>query len=171
MASRLEQLVDRIADLLQTQIIDQLLSIESYYDVNRAVGYFLNLIGVRFNFSRPRVGSTLATDVQYRRYLKGRAAQLLTDGTAGNMETILQRSLDANGQYIDNGNMSVDVTLPSVVSDDELNTIVDNGLITKPAGVRIGLVYAGSDVPVFGFNGAGSTFNSAPFGRTTTVGD
>lgn len=166
---KIEDLLDRIADAVQEKIIDALMSLETFFRIDTAAGYWLDRIGERFFLTRSG-DATLGTDAKYRRYIKAKAGQYVTDGSLDDFNRIFNASIQSNGGYIDNGNMSINVTIPENITDAEANYIIDNGILPKPAAVNFGIVYLGSDVVKFGFNGNGAGFNQASFGRTKVVG-
>lgn len=170
MATKIMQLVDGIAALVQIKLIDPLMATEAGANILTATGFWLDRLGIRFKLSRSS-SISLGTDAKYRSYLTAKAGQYITDGSIPDLDRILQASVGApGGRYVDNGNLTLSVTIPSDMPQDEIDYVVANGLLPKPAGVSFSLVYVGGSTNKFGFNGNGKGFSQAPFGKTKVVG-
>jgi hypothetical protein len=188
---KLKELIDKINQIIQDELIDSAEALEEQASILTATGIWLDLWGKRLDYKRPYLpagskdvfgfdgngvgfdqaifhdGSTsigvLADDDVYRRFLIARAGQLVTDGTVDDLTAILQAAYGEGSVYIDNGNM----TLTVIISDDTITLsefiyIAENKLLTKPAGVKIGLqmLIIGQ---VFGFDGNGVGFDQGSF--------
>lgn len=191
----LRRIVDSINAIIQTDLIDPVDDIEKQSSILTATGIWLDYIGARLKYPRPVIfaadvqwfgfdssglgfdqapfnpgeqDSTEAVGVSddtYRSLLIVRGGQLLTDCSIPSMNTTIAGAFDT-GSYIDNGNMTIDVILDSSLSDAVLVGIVDSGIITKPAGVRINEIYILNSDGTFGFDGNGVGFDQGTFVRT-----
>lgn len=191
----LREVVDSINSIIQTDLIDPVEDIEKQSSVLTATGIWLDYIGARLKYPRPKVviadvlwfgfdgvgfgfdQAPFKPDVQditeavgidddaYRVLLIVRGGQLLTDCSVPSMDKTLQGAF-GTGHYIDNGNMSIDVILDNSVSDMVLAAIGGSGIITKPAGVLINEIYILNNDGTFGFDGNGVGFDQGTFVRT-----
>ena len=186
-SEKLKALIDGINELIQTELIDFAEATEAQTSILTATGIWLDHIGTKLKFPRPRltvdgfevfgfdghgVGFDQApfwdglqdtvgiADEAYRILLIVRGGQLLTDCSIPSMNAILTAAF-GYGSYVDKGNMHLDVIIDTI--DITLAEIIKEiGLLTKPAGVEIDNIFI-HDGDVFGFDGHGVGFDQAPF--------
>ena len=192
---RILGIAQRIDELVTRQLIDPAKEIERNISVLNAEGFWLDRIGERFDIERPAIGAgeyavfgfegngvgfdqgpftpdtgggTPIADDTYRRLILARGGQLLTDGSSPSLDNILNVAF-GSGHYIDNQDLSVTVRIDGDFREDQLDLIVDTGLLTKPSGVRITDVIIVPNSGFFGFDGSGGVgFDQAPFVRSVT---
>lgn len=185
----IKTLLDGINEVIQRLLLTPACKLQEQMDVDLAVGQFLDYIGARINQIRSQIaadnvsffgfqgnglgwdqhpfyagnGSIVAiSDTLYRQYLKARGGQLQTTGTVPNMDAIIQSALGA-GHYIDNFDMTCFVRIDQALETWEIEQLVETGLITKPAGVRIVLIVSTDEGNFFGFQGNGVGWDQSPF--------
>lgn len=188
----LKNLIDSINSIIQTNLIDPACDIEKQSSILTATGIWLDYIGDRLKYPRPLVApdeflwfgfdgngfgfdqanftpggtNTVGIDDElYRTLLIVRGGQLITDCSLPSLDKTLQGAFQS-GHYIDNGNMSMDVIIDDTESDILIKALVDSGLVTKPAGVRIANILIEHSAGTFGFDGNGVGFDQALFVRT-----
>lgn len=188
----LKNLIDSINSIIQTNLIDPSCDIEKQSSILTATGIWLDYIGERLKYPRPLVapaeflwfgfdgngfgfdqanftpGGTNKVgidDESYRALLIVRGGQLLTDCSIPSLNATLQGAF-GSGHYIDNGDMTVDVILDNSLDDAIIIAVVESGLITKPAGVRIRNILVADLAGNFGFDGNGVGFDQAVLIRT-----
>ncbi len=188
---RILTIARQIDDIVQRELIDPARRIEEYVSVLEAPGFWLDRIGERFGIPRPslrdgsylafgfddagvafdqapfeadRTGGTPIADETYRRLILARGGQLLTDGSGPSLDNILDVAF-GTGHYIDHQDLSVTVRIDGDFRPDELDLILDTGLLTKPAGVRIRNIIIVPSSNAFGFDDNGVAFDQAPFAR------
>ena len=188
----LKTLIDSINSIIQTNLIDPACDIEKQSSILTATGIWLDYIGDRLKYPRPLIapdeflwfgfdGNGLGFDQAnftpggtnkvgiddelYRTLLIVRGGQLITDCSIPSLDKTLQGAFQS-GHYIDNGNMSMDVIIDDTESDILIKALVDSGLVTKPAGVRINSILIEHSAGNFGFDGNGVGFDQALFVRT-----
>lgn len=188
----LKSLVDGINQIIQDDLVDGACAVENQTSILAATGIFLDRIGERVQLARPKIatadfrwfgfdgvgdrfdqanfvpGDTDPTgidDESYRALLIVRGSQLLTDCSIQSMTAIAQAAFGDSSNYIDNGDMSLDVIIGEDLADVIITQLADAGLITKPAGVRINSVQISGDGEVFGFDGNGFGFDQKNFIR------
>lgn len=188
----LRSIIDSINNIIQDDLIDAADDIEKQSSILTATGIWLDHIGKRLIYPRPKIAISEAiwfafddvgvgfdqapfgpdgdiavgiADESYRGLLIIRGGQLLTDGSIPSMTASIQGAF-SSGNYIDNGDMTLDVILDSTLSDAVIVAIVNSGIITKPAGVRIRDTYIKDADGAFGFDGNGVGFDQGTFIRT-----
>lgn len=188
----LKTLIDSINSIIQTNLIDPACDIEKQSSILTATGIWLDYIGERLKYPRPLIaadnflwfgfdgngfgfdqanftpgGTNKAgiDDESYRALLIVRGGQLLTDCSIPSLNATLQGAF-GSGHYIDNGDMTVDVILDNSLDDTIIIAVVESGLITKPAGVKIRNILIADLSGNFGFDGNGVGFDQAVFIRT-----
>lgn len=191
----LKTLVDGINQIIQDKLItpvDGDGGIEEQSSILTATGIWLDHIGSKLKYPRPiivdpsagvwfgfdgnglgfdqitfvpGVDSSGIADEPYRALLIIRGSQLLTDCSIPSLNATIQGAF-GSGNYIDNGNMTLDVTLDDSQSDVMIAALIDSGLITKPAGVLINNILISHTAGNFGFDGNGEGFDQALFVRT-----
>ena len=186
----LKTLIDGINSIIQTNLIDPACDIEKQASILTATGIWLDYIGERLKYPRPFItpgdflwfgfdgngkgfdqanftpsdgDKTPIGDEPYRVLLIVRGGQLITDCTIPSLNAILQGAFGSGSNYIDNGNMTLDVLLENTQSDVTISALVESGLITKPAGVRITSILIAHLEGTFGFDGHGLGFDQALF--------
>lgn len=191
-SAELKAIVDGINGIIQDNLVDAADNIEKQISILTATGIWLDYIGSKIDYKRPRIAADDARwfgfddsgvgfdqapftpggdtkvgigDEEYRALLIVRGGQLLTDGSIPSMDATIQGAF-GNGHYIDNGDMTLDVILDNSQPDLIIAAIVESGLITKPAGVRIREIYIRTLTGTFGFDGAGVGFDQGVFVRT-----
>jgi len=185
----LKDLIDRINIIIHDDLINASCDIEDQSSILTASGIWLDYIGERLRYPRPAIvvpgqeffgfdGNgfgfdqaifVLSTgpetegidDEAYRALLIIRGAQLLTDCSIPSMNATLRGAFET-GYYIDHGDMSLTVYIDDTQSDAVIKAIVESGLITKPAGVRITVVLITHE-ETFGFDGVGLGFDQGYF--------
>jgi hypothetical protein len=187
---RTKGLIMGILQMVQDQLATPMCQIQDYYNIDTAVGVFLDRIGRIFNYPRPLIdqgqfayfgfdGNGLgfdqatfvpdggsddkipAGDDMYRLLLKAWIAGLFTDGSLPSINAVIQTALGPGSWVIDNGDMTALVTLK--YSDlNVLYAMVQTGVIPKPAGVQYSYYIRNSDA-VFGFDGNGVGFDQSNF--------
>ena len=190
----LKAIIDGINALIQIELINFAEDIEKQSSILTATGIWLDYIGSKLIFPRPRLKSDefdvfgfdghgvgfdqapfwdgLSTSVPvsdktYRIFLIARGGQLLTDCSIPSMDSSLTAAFGA-GSYIDKGDMSLSVVIDSDLDDAMITLIRTTGLLTKPAGVRLDNLFV-HDGDVFGFDGHGVGFDQAPFVKLITL--
>ena len=187
----LAALIDGVNEVIRDGIILPADVVESQFSVLTAAGVWLDWIGERVGLPRPYVnigdidafgfddngvgfdqgpftssaqeGGVPVADEAYRMYIIAKGGQLITNGTVPDMDGILAAAF-GQGHYIDNMNMTMSVRVALGLTPDLVSVIQQTGLITKPAGVRITVLY--DEDPVdgsFGFDDNGVGFDQAPF--------
>lgn len=184
----LKALIDGINELIQSELIDFAAATEAQASILTATGIWLDRIGTKLKFPRPRLAvedfdvfgfdghgvgfdqapfwdgiqdTVGAADETYRMLLIVRGAQLLTDCSIPSMDSILQAAF-GYGNYIDKGNMSLSIVIGATIDSAIVEMMKNTGLLTKPAGVSFGNLFV-QDGDVFGFDGHGVGFDQAPF--------
>jgi len=190
----LKIIVDGVNALIQTGLIDFAEDIEKQSSVLTASGIWLDYIGSRLIFPRPRLNSddfdvfgfdghglgfdqapfwagqdtsVPVSDELYRVFLIARGGQLLTDCSIPSLNAILTAAL-RSGSYIDHGNMTLDVVVDADLDSTGMELIIGSDLLTKPAGVSLLNLFV-HDGDVFGFDGHGVGFDQAPFSKIITL--
>lgn len=192
--TNIQELLDGINAIIQEFLIEPTLELEAQNNVDTATSVFLDHIGTRIKLQRPGVPSETVesfgfddngvsfdqgnfgtsaeldpvADVIFRRYLKARGGQLLTDGTIGHMSSVIQQAFEA-GHYIDNQDMTMDVRIDIPLEPWEIDLMIETGLITKPAGVRIRYIYNTDSGSGFGFDDNGDNFDQSGFAQIVEV--
>jgi len=188
----LKSLVDGINQIIQDDLVDGACAVETQTSILTATGIWLDRIGERVRLTRPKIatadfrwfgfdgagnrfdqanfipGETDPTgidDDSYRSLLIVRGSQLLTDCSIPSMTAIAKAAFGDSSNYIDNGDMSLDIIIGEDLADVVITQLSDAGLITKPAGVRINSVQVSGDGEVFGFDGNGFGFDQKNFIR------
>jgi len=188
----LKTLIDSINSVIQTDLVQPACDIEKQSSILTATGIWLDHIGERLKYPRLLIAASdflwfgfdevgfsfdQATftpggdnkvgidDESYRALLIIRGSQLLTDCSIPSLDATIQGAF-GNGHYIDNGDMTVDVILDNSLSDIIIIAIVESGLVTKPAGVRLRNFLIADIAGNFGFDGNGVGFDQAVFVRT-----
>lgn len=189
----LKDLTDRINAIIQADLIDGACGIEKQSSILTATGIWLDYIGERLIFPRPRIapenfewfgfdgngfgfdqanfvpgstgGKVGIDDESYRALLIARGAQLITDCSLPSLDATLQGAFET-GHYIDNGDMTMDVIIDDTQTDIIIKSLVDSGLVTKPAGVRLRRFFIAHVSGTFGFDGNGVGFDQGLFVRT-----
>ena len=191
-STTLKTLIDSINSIIQTNLIDPSCDIEKQSSILTATGIWLDYIGERLKFPRPLIapddflwfgfdgngfgfdqanftpGGTNKVgidDDSYRALLIVRGGQLLTDCSLPSLDATLQGAFES-GHYIDNGDMTMDVIIDDTQSDVIIQALVDSGLVTKPAGVRLSVFLIAHVAGTFGFDGNGTGFDQGLFVRT-----
>ena len=191
----LRTLVIEVIQIVQDNLVDPADDLSEQSSIMTATGVWLDDIGERLKLPRPFADSTETTwfgfdgsdgvgfdqapfypgvdaqvpiaDESYRSMLYARGGQLITDCSIPDLDRVLNLAF-ATGNYIDNGNMTIDVILDDSLADDIIKIIVESGLITKPAGVGINNILIKHLDGTFGFDGNGVGFDQAPFARNYT---
>ncbi len=191
-STRLKGLIDGINQLIQDQIIDPVNQIADNLNVLTAQEIWLDRIGERLKLGRPFVndtsiqrfgfddagagfdqepfnsinlgGETGVSDDIYRALLIARGMQLITDGSITSVDEVLQIAF-GSGHYIDNQNLTVSVRFDRVFDLNGITILLNTGLLTKPAGVRILRVFSTYADGAFGFDDAGVGFDQTPFAQ------
>lgn len=188
----LKTLIDSINAIMQDDLINASCELEEQSSILTATGIWLDYIGERLRYPRPLIapddfewfgfdGNGLGfdqanftpagdnkvgiDDESYRALLIVRGGQLITDCSIPSLDATIQGAF-GSGHYIDYGDMSLDVILDDTQTDIIINAIVDSGLITKPAGVRIRNIFISHISGTFGFDGNGLGFDQGLFVRT-----
>lgn len=189
----LKTLIDLINAIIQEHLIDPSCDIETQSSILTAPGVWLDYIGNKLKYPRPMIAEddfstwfgfdgngvgfdqNIFTpggpdkigidDESYRALLIVRGGQLLTDCSIPSLDATIQGAF-GTGNYIDNGDMTLDVILDSTQQDTIIAALVESGLITKPAGVRINNILISHLEGTFGFDGNGLGFDQALFVRT-----
>ena len=186
----LKAIIDGINELVQIQLIDCAQDIETQSSILTATGIWLDYYGARFNFPRPyfppdqftvfgfddnglgfdqapfgsgETANQPISDDLYRSWIISRGGQLITDGTLPSLNSIVQTAFGSDAYYVDHGNMSMSVNISSSFTSQEVEAIIEAGVIPKPCGVRIRVLYNDVATDVFGFDGNGFGFDQAPF--------
>jgi len=190
-SEELKSLIDQINALVQFELIDCAEDIEAQSSILTATGIWLDYYGARFNFPRPHfppdsfvtfgfegnglgfdqapfaTGETAnqpISDALYRKWIIARGGQLITDGTLPSLTDIVQTAFGDEAYYVDHGNMSMDVNITNNFTSQEVESIVEAGVIPKPCGVRVRVLYNDVGSDIFGFDGTGySGFDQNPF--------
>lgn len=189
----LKTLIDSINSIIQDDLVQPSCDIEKQSSILTATGIWLDYIGDRLKYPRlriaeddttlwfgfdghgfgfdqqvftPGVDSTVGIDDEsYRALLIVRGGQLLTDCSIPSLNATLQGAF-GTGTYIDHGNMSISVILDDSQPDVIIIAVVESGLLTKPAGVRINDIFVSHGENTFGFDGNGVGFDQGLFVRT-----
>lgn len=189
----LKTLIDSINSIIQTDLVQPACDIEKQSSILTATGIWLDYIGDRLKYPRLKIAEDDSTlwfgfdghgfgfdqqvftpgvdtavgidDESYRALLIVRGGQLLTDCSIPSLNATLQGAF-GTGNYIDHGDMSMSVMLDDSLSDVIIIAVVESGLITKPAGVRINNIYVSHGEQTFGFDGNGVGFDQGQFVRT-----
>lgn len=188
----LKVLIDSINSIIQTNLIDPACDIEKQSSILTATGIWLDYIGYRLTYPRPLIapdafiwfgfdGNGLGfdqanftpggtnkvgiDDESYRSLLILRGGQLITDCSIPSLNSTLIAAL-GSGSYIDHGDMSMDI----IISGDEqtditIIAVVESGLLSKPAGVRLNNIFISHGTQTFGFDGNGVGFDQGLFVR------
>lgn len=188
----LKTLIDSINSVIQTDLVQPACDIEKQSSILTATGIWLDYIGERLKYPRLRLAEDDSTlwfgfdghgfgfdqqvfspgvdttvginDESYRGLLIVRGGQLLTDCSIPSLDATIQGAF-GSGHYIDNGDMTLDIMLDDSQPDVIIIAVVDSGLITKPAGVRINNIYVSHGAYTFGFDGNGVGFDQGLFVR------
>jgi len=191
-STTLRTLIDSINSIIQTNLIRPACDIEKQSSILTATGIWLDYIGDRLKYPRPLIapddflwfgfdgngfgfdqvnftpGGTNKVgidDESYRALLIVRGGQLITDCSIPSLDNTLQGAFE-NGHYIDNGDMTMDVIVDDTQPDIIIQALVDSGLVTKPAGVRLSVFFIAHSSGTFGFDGNGIGFDQGLFVRT-----
>lgn len=192
-STTLRTLINSINSIIQTNLIDPSCDIETQSSILTATGIWLDYIGERLRYPRPLIatenylwfgfdgngfgfdqanftpgdsGNKVGIDDEsYRALLIVRGGQLITDCSIPSLDKTLQGAFES-GHYIDNGNMTMDVLIDDSQPDIIIQALVDSGLVTKPAGVRIASFLIVHSEGTFGFDGHGIGFDQGLFIRT-----
>lgn len=189
----LKDLIDRINLIIQDDLVTTACDLEAQSSILTSTGEWLDYIGNKFKYPRPLIapddflwfgfdgngfgfdqanfvpgsGENKAgiDDESYRALLIVRGGQLLTDCSIPSLDATIQGAF-GSGNYIDNGDMTLDVLLDDTQPDIIIEALIESGLITKPAGVRIGNILIKHNAGTFGFDGNGVGFDQGLFVRT-----
>lgn len=187
----LRTLLDGINSIIQTYLIDAALDIETQSSILTAIGQWLDWWGARFKFPRPffppdhfttfgfegngvgfdqapfATGGTSnqpVSDDLYRQWIIARGGALITDGTISSFNTIIDTVFGNDSHYIDHNDMSMTAFITSSFSSLAVQAILDSGVLPKPGGVRLNVLYNKEGKDFFGFEGSGGVgFDQAPF--------
>lgn len=188
---KIKALIDGINSIVQDDLIIPSSEVAEQLNVLTARGEWLDWIGERVGLPRPFVsegdvssfgfddngvgfdqgpfspssqeGAVPLADDTYRRYIIARGGQLITNGTVPDMNNILTSAF-GDGHYIDNMDMTMSVRISFGFTDDLISIVRNLGLVTKPAGVRLNILYdEDPDTGSFGFDDNGVGFDQAPF--------
>ena len=128
-------------------------------------GDFFGFDGTGENFDQAPFASESADRVPidddiYRKFLKSRALQLITDGTQQDIIDALKLVFE-DAIVINNYNMTMSVFIITAMSTQVVEALIADGVIIRPAGVEIiGQIVSGD---LFGFDGTALGFDQAPF--------
>jgi len=187
----LKEVIDGINALVQFELIDCAEDIETQSSILTATGIWLDYYGARFNFPRPffppdqfdtfgfegnglgfdlgpfATGETAnqpISDDLYRSWIIARGGQLITDGTLPSLNSVVQTAFGDDAYYVDHGNMSMTVNISSSFTSQEVEAIIESGVIPKPCGVRVRVLYNDIGTDSFGFDGSDYVgFDQEPF--------
>jgi hypothetical protein len=164
----LKNLIDSINQIIQDELVDPTNDLDEQSSILTATGIWLDYIGDRLIYPRPKyseedfsewfgfdgngVGfdqNTFAPvsgpekigidDDTYRSLLIVRGGQLLTDCSIPSLNATIQGAF-GTGYYVDNGDMTLDVVFDDTL-DVVTKSLIESGIITKPAGVKINIIY------------------------------
>lgn len=188
----LKTLIDSINQIIQDELVDTSDNIEEQSSILTAAGVWLDYIGERLSFPRPLIAADAYNwfgfdgngygfdqanftpggtnkvgidDDAYRALLIVRGGQLITDGSLPSLDATLDGAFDT-GHYIDNGDMTMNVIIDSTQPDIIIAALIESGLITKPAGVKLEDILISHGENTFGFDGNGVGFDQGLFIRT-----
>jgi len=175
--------------ILETEMLTVLAQLPAESNVDTASGVWLDFIGYRYGVTeRPGIqtttqafgfdpigspfntlpfgstaqGTTPMPDPEFRKLIKVKARQAVTDCSAKDIRDILLLVFE-NAVVSDAQNMNMFVTIDTSQLIEVVQAFVNAGVVTRPAAVGVTIVIV--DGPVFGFAGVGSPFNTAPFAR------
>ena len=163
----LKTIIDGINSLIQAELIDFAEDIEKQSSILTATGIWLDYIGAKLNFPRPRldsgaydvfgfdghgVGFDQATfwggedmsvplaDETYRAFIIAQGLQILTDCSISSMDAVLNTAF-GNGSYEDNGDMTLDIVFDYSFDSAMVQLITESILLTKPSGVLLNIIF------------------------------
>jgi len=190
-STNIQKLLKEIGILQQELLGDVIVQYAEKYSIDTADGVWLDYVGYRLGvFNRPTLYSVEddyfgfdgagtgfdqasfvpgadsfgLSDYDYRRFLKVRAQYLITDMTSASIRNALLLFFE-NVVVIDNGDMSMTVDIYTLQAIGIVQSVIDAGIIQKPAGVKLttNIVYG----EYFGFADSGqSGFDNSSFVAT-----
>lgn len=148
---------EHIKALIETIMIFELIQdVKNGYDIETAVGVQLDVLGKYIGLERD---AFLATDADYRFYLKFRIIQNFSNYSVKEIDDLLFEFFGTNIIMTDNLDMTMryEFLNPDV---DQVNFLVNNNLLPKPAAVGIEANIGHSANPfVFSPNPIGGGYN------------
>lgn len=188
--TNVQTLMQQIGQLFDQYLVQVVVQYSTEFSLDTATGTWLDYVGYRLGvFERPALPTVAGDyfgydssggtgfdqdsfvvdtedtipidDNLFRAFLRAKAQQLITDCTPENIRNALLYVFE-EVQVVDNQNMTITVYIYSSYDQDVIQALVDAGVITKPAAVRI--IVELVPLEYFGFDTSGGTgFDQASF--------
>ena len=187
--TNVSDLISEINQVVQDKQVNVLVQFTDKFSIETATGIWLDYIGYRLNIpNRPALpvdpteyfgfedsegsgfdqeafyndsDSIQIDDDDFRAFLKVRVRQLITNCTSEDIRSALLLFFD-DVMITDNQDMTMTITYTTTKAFEVVKSVVENGILIKPAAVRVDQQIVFDDY--FGFDDSGGTgFDQAPF--------
>lgn len=135
--NQLDKASEHIEAIVKQIIIFELIEdVKNGYDIDTAVGVQLDIIGKYLGLERT---TFIAIDADYRFYLKFKLVQIFSNYSAKEIDDLLYEFFTTNIYLTDNFDMTIKYTFVSP-DIDQVNFLLENNLIPKPAAVGFSVI-------------------------------